>query len=80
MDEKDATALNNAAWYYLTVDRDLLRGFENLKSAYSEIPASIKDEDKNIIIENYNVVKKAYDNFMQDETDEFNITGLKLIY
>lgn len=80
MDEKDVTALNNAAWYYLVVEKDLLRGFENLKAAYSEIPVGIKDEDKNIIIENYNSIKKAYDKFMADDTKEFNITGLKLIY
>ncbi len=80
MNEKDVRSLNNAAWYYLVVEKDLLRGFENLKSAYSEIPAGIKDEDKNIIIDNYDTIKKAYDEYMEDETEEFNIKGLKLIY
>ena len=80
MNEKDVRALNNASWYYLVVEKDLLRGFENLKAAYSEIPAGIKDEEKNIIIDNYNSIKKAYDKYMEDETEEFNITGLKLIY
>ncbi len=80
MNEKDVRSLNNAAWYYLIVEKDLLRGFENLKAAYSEIPAGIKEEDRNIIIENYNSIKKAYDKFMADDTKEFNITGLKLIY
>lgn len=80
MNDKDVRALNNAAWYYLVVEKDLLRGFENLKAAYSEIPAGMTDEDKNIIIENYNSIKNAYDKYMSDETEEFNITDLKLIY
>lgn len=80
MNDKDVRALNNAAWYYLVVEKDLLRGFENFKAAYSEIPAGMADEDKNIIIENYNSIKNAYDKYMADETKEFNTTGLKLIY
>ncbi|MDV4151703.1 hypothetical protein R0131_12815 [Clostridium sp. AL.422] len=80
MNEKDVTSLNNAAWYYLMVEKDLLRGFENLKAAYTEMPAGISEEDKSIIIENYNTVKKAYDGFMEDDTKEFNIIGMKLIY
>lgn len=80
MNDKDVRALNNAAWYYLVVEKDLLRGFENLKAAYSEISAGMTDEDKNIIIENYNSIKNAYDKYMADETEEFNIKDLKLIY
>lgn len=80
MNEKDVRALNNAAYYYLTIEKDLLRGFENLKAAYSEVPIGLDEEDRKTIIENYAIMKKAYDKFMEDDTKEFNITGLKLIY
>lgn len=80
MNDKDVRSLNNAAWYYIVVEKDLLRGFENLKAAYSEMPAGIKSEDKNIIIENYNYIKKSYDKFIAEDSEEVNITGLKLIY
>ena len=80
MNDKDVRSLNNAAWYYLVVEKDLLKGYENLKVAYSEIPAGIKAEDKNIIIENYNYIKKDYDKFIADDSKEVNITKLKLIY
>lgn len=80
MDEKDVASLNNAAWYYLTVEKDIERGYENLKSAYSDMPAGLDEETKNIIIDNYKNTKKVYDEYAKGNTEEINITGLKLIY
>ena len=56
MNEKDVRALNNAAYYYLTIEKDLLRGFENLKAAYSEVPIGLDEEDRKTIIENCNII------------------------
>ncbi|MBE6054011.1 MAG: hypothetical protein E7212_08900 [Clostridium sartagoforme] len=80
MNENDVISLNNAAWYYLLVEKDLLRGYDNIKSAYEEMPSGLSEEAKSIIIDNYNNTKKVYDDFIEEDIEEFNITGLKLIY
>ena len=80
MNEKDILALNNAGWYYLMVENDIARGYENIKAAYEEIPASMDESTKNSLIENYNKSKEVYDKFLKDSSQEFKITGLKLFY
>lgn len=80
MNEKDILALNNAGWYYLMVENDIARGYENIKAAYEEIPASMDESTKNSLIENYNKSKEVYDKFLKDSFQEFKITGLKLFY
>lgn len=80
MNEKDVISLNNAAWYYLMVEKDIARGYENLKVAYADMPSGLNEENKSIIIDNYNKAKKVYDEFLKDDTQEFNIKGLELIY
>ncbi|WP_291650376.1 tetratricopeptide repeat protein [Clostridium sp.] len=80
MNEKDILALSNAGWYYLMIENDIARGYENIKAAYEEIPASMDENTKNSIIENYNKSKEVYDNFLNDSSKEFKITGLKLFY
>ncbi|MBS5884856.1 MAG: tetratricopeptide repeat protein [Clostridium sp.] len=80
MNEKDILALNNAGWYYLMVENDIARGYENIKAAYEEIPASMDESTKNFLIENYNKSKEVYDKFLKDSSQEFKITGLKLFY
>ncbi|MDU3547354.1 MAG: tetratricopeptide repeat protein [Clostridium sp.] len=80
MNEKDILALNNAGWYYLMVENDIARGYENIKAAYEEIPASMDESTKNSLIENYNKSKEVYDKFLKDSSQEFTITGLKLFY
>lgn len=80
MNEKDILALNNAGWYYLMVENDIARGYENIKAAYEEISASMDESTKNSLIENYNKSKEVYDKFLKDSSQEFKITGLKLFY
>lgn len=80
MNEKDILALNNAGWYYLMVENDIARGYENIKAVYEEIPASMDESTKNSLIENYNKSKEVYDKFLKDSSQEFKITGLKLFY
>lgn len=80
MNEKDILALNNAGWYYLMVENDIARGYENIKAAYEEIPTSMDEAIKNSIIENYKKSKEVYDKFLEDNSQEFKISGLKLFY
>ena len=68
MNEKDSIALNNAGWYYMTVENDIARGFDNIKSAYEDMPVSLDESIKEKLISNYNNAKKVYDEFLKDET------------
>ena len=80
MDEKDSIALNNAGWYYLMVENDIARGYDNIKGAYDDISASLDEETKKEIIDNYNNVKKVYEEFLSDDSQEFDLSGINLIY
>ncbi|WP_195264159.1 tetratricopeptide repeat protein [Clostridium sp. 1001275B_160808_H3] len=80
INEKDILALSNAGWYYLMVENDIARGYENIKAAYEEIPTSMEENTKNAIIENYNKSKEVYNKFLEDSSQEFKISGLKLFY
>ena len=58
LNEKDVLALNNAACYYITVDKDVWRAYSNIESAYNDMPSSIDSESKKLITNNYNAIKK----------------------
>lgn len=80
MNEKDIISLNNAGWYYLMVEKDVARGYENIKAAYGEIPTTMNEATKNTIIGNYNRAKEVYEQFLKDSSQEFKLSGIKLIY
>ena len=80
MNEKDSIALNNAGWYYITVENDIARGFDNIKSAYEDMPVSLDEAIKEKLVSNYNKAKKLYDEFLEDETKEFDTAGIDLIF
>ncbi len=80
MDEKDSIALNNAAWYYMVVENDISRGYDNIKAAYTEMSAALDEEIKGKLIENYNNAKVIYEEFLNDNEKEFDKKGIKLIY
>lgn len=80
MNEKDSITLNNAGWYYLMVENDIARGYENIKGAYDDISASLDEDSKKIIIDNYNNAKKVYQEFLSNDSQEFDLSGIKLIY
>lgn len=80
MDEKDSVSLNNAGWYYIVVENDIPRGYENIKAAYTDMTASLDEEIKGKIIENYNNAKEIYEEFLKDSDKDFNKKGIKLIY
>lgn len=78
MNEEDSISLNNAGWYYIFVENDILRGYENIKSAYEDMSPSLVEEVKSIIIENYNKVKIIYEKYLDDSS--YDKKGIKLIY
>lgn len=80
MNDKDCIALNNAGWYYINVENDIARGFDNIKSAYEDMPVSLDESIKEKLISNYNKAKKFYDEFLEDETKEFDTAGINLIF
>lgn len=80
MNEKDSIALNNAGWYYLMVENDIARGYDNIKGAYDDMQASLDEDTKKIIIDNYNNAKKVYEEFLSDDSKEFDLSGINLIY
>ncbi|WP_411168150.1 tetratricopeptide repeat protein [Clostridium sp. MB05] len=80
MNENDILALNNAGWYYINVEKDIARGYENIKGAYEGIPTSMDETIKNSIIDNYNKSKKLYEEFLKDESKELKIPTLTLFY
>lgn len=80
LNEKDVLALNNAACYYITVDKDVWRAYSNIESAYNEMPSSIDSESKKLITNNYNAIKKVYDKYVNDENTIVDVQGLELAY
>ena len=80
MNEKDSIALNNAGWYYMNIENDIARGFDNIKSAYEDMSVSLDESIKEKLISNYNKAKKLYDEFLEDETKEFDTASIDLIF
>lgn len=70
LDQKDILTLNNAGCYYITVDGDLERAFENLDAAYKGLKDSDDDYTRTTIKENYNKIvdlKNKYANGKDNE-------------
>lgn len=80
INKDDLLVLNNAGCYYITVEGDIERGMENIKAAYDGITNSMDEETKNLIIENYDKVKKVYDEYILGNRSELEITDFKLFY
>lgn len=80
LNEKNVLALNNAACYYITVDKDVWRAYSNIESAYNDMPSSIDSESKKLITNNYNAIKKVYDKYVNDENTIVDVQGLELAY
>lgn len=76
LNENDVLALNNAAIFYVNIERDVYRAYDNIASAFEDMPLSVSEENKEIIIENYNKIKSLYESGDEDYTD----MDLKLIY
>ncbi|MDU2672339.1 MAG: tetratricopeptide repeat protein [Clostridium sp.] len=80
LDETDILALNNAGCYYMTVEKDVWRGFSNIEAAYEEMPENIDSDTKKKITDNYNQAKEVFDKYIEDENIDINIPKLNLFY
>lgn len=80
LDDKDILTLNDAACYYAMIDNNVDRAMTNIKSAYDGINEETKEENKNIISDNYNRIKSAFDSSQKDGNSKTKISELKLIY
>ena len=80
LNENDVLSLNNAACYYVMVDKDIWRGYSNIESAYNDMPSDLDEESKNLITNNYKAIKKVYDKYVNDENTVINLDNLELAY
>lgn len=80
LNENDVLSLNNAAYYYFTVENDIWRGYSNIEAAYNDMPADLDEESKLIIEENYNKAKVILDDYIENEETILNIPEFKYFY
>ena len=80
LNENDVLSLNNAACYYVMIDKDIWRGYSNIESAYNDMPSDLDEESKNLITNNYKAIKKVYDKYVNDENTVINLDNLELAY
>lgn len=80
LNEKDVLSLNNAACYYVMVEKDIWRGYTNIESAYNDMPTYLDKEAKEVITTNYKAIKKVYDKYVNDESILVDLESLELLY
>ena len=80
LNENDVLSLNNAACYYIMIEKDIWRGYSNIESAYNDMPSNLDKELKDLITSNYEAIKKVYDKYVNDESTVINIDNLELAY
>ncbi|CAM2077515.1 tetratricopeptide repeat protein [Paraclostridium bifermentans] len=80
LNENDVLSLNNAACYYVMVDKDIWRGYSNIESAYNDMPSDLDQGLKDLITRNYEAIKKVYDKYVNDESTAINLDNLELVY
>lgn len=80
LNEKDVLSLNNAACYYVMVEKDIWRGYTNIESAYNDMPTYLDKEAKEVITTNYKAIKKVYDKYVNDESTLVDLESLELLY
>lgn len=80
MNGKDILALNNASWYYINIEKDVYRAYENIKAAYDEMPVSLDENKKKLISDNYTRIKGVYDSLEEDKTTKYSIMDFNLFY
>lgn len=80
LNEEDVLSLNNAACYYVMVEKDIWRGYTNIESAYNDMPTYLDEESKEVITTNYEAIKKVYDKYVNDESTLVDLESLELLY
>ena len=79
LNEKDVLSLNNAACYYIMVDKDIWRGYSNIESAYNDMPSDLDQASKDLITKKLTEkIKKVYDKYVNDENTAVEINDLEL--
>lgn len=79
LDENNIKTLNNAACYYIMIEKDIPRGFINIESAYKGITDETEVEVKDTITNNYNKIKDIKDKYDKNKGNVKNIPTLELI-
>ncbi|MBW6411221.1 tetratricopeptide repeat protein [Clostridium weizhouense] len=75
IDKNDILTLNNAGYYYITVEKDADRALANFKGAYEGINEKIDNKTKEIITDNYNRIK----NYKKGDKNGSIISQFKLV-
>lgn len=79
MDPEDILNLNNAAAYYVNVEKDIQRAFSNMKAAYEGLDESYSEYEAFIIRENYLKLSSIYDE-ATGNFDDSNIPFIDYLY
>ena len=76
----DILTLNNAGCYYISVENNIPRGYENIKGAYDKISNNTDEETKKYITKNYEKAKALFDEYNNDSDKKLEIPDLHLFY
>lgn len=79
LNEDDILTLNNAGCYYITVEKDIRRGYENIEGAYKKLSDDVDKDTKNIITDNYEKAKKLLEKYNSDNS-KLEVPELHLFY
>lgn len=77
---KDILTLNNAGCYYISVENDIARGYENIKGAYDRMSDTTDEETKKYITKNYEKAKELLNKYNDDSDAKLEIPDLHLFY
>ena len=80
INNNDILTLNNAGCYYISVENNISRGYENIKGAYDKISNNTDEETKKYITKNYEKAKALFDEYNNDSDKKLEIPDLHLFY
>lgn len=80
LNKSDVLALSNAGCYYISIEGDVVRGYENIKEAYDGIYESLGEEYKKILTDNYNKAKGLLEQYKNGNGKEIEVPEFELFY
>lgn len=80
INNNDILTLNNAGCYYISVENNIPRGYENIKGAYDKISKNTDEETKKYITKNYEKAKSLLNEYNNDSDKKLEIPDLHLFY
>ena len=80
INNNDILTLNNAGCYYISVENNIQRGYDNIKGAYDKISNNTDEETKKYITRNYEKAKALFDEYNNDSDEKLEIPDLHLFY